>query len=519
MFVILLLLVDALLFVSCSDLCPYVFDFVDLGTAVVSERFCFHICQDGCYQMDSLPATLGTRTNFKTGGHLFIRPCYIDMAKVFFDTMAKDGPDVVPFIGTAGIGKSCLFLYILMQWFQKERLQSFYYQISQYEIHLFEVTLQGTLKVSTIVAAGSTLKAAIPLFVDMQEQTLPKHHPGKVFIFSSFQPKRYKEITKEKFDYTVPTWSEWEYATYMSFNHFWTDRGLDMTNELHCGLVKRSITVYGGSFRYVIVTVLRALEVSGLNVDWKVESALQTKGASTADCVFMHGFHSGDADISDVLIHRNPPVNNVGSFVYGAPITVYTVASSYIFQKLLAFKSDQYSAQMKQKFNGGMFGGGDDGKLFEYLCLNVFQFAGKDFNIASLSSNARQVIITVPATKTILTPNWRTIELQQDILYVPSHDTLESGDAFCLLSVLGVLTVIVLQITIDESHPVKMNGLRVIADRFPNAVQQLLVFVTPQNGKLCQSQNMLTTESKVAQRFDGVQGFNDNQFKLEDVLM
>jgi len=348
----------------------------------------------------------------------------------------------------------------------------------------------------------------------MEDDALPMSHTG---IFTSFQPKMYKELTKEKIEYIVPTCSEWEYATYMSFKHFWTDRGLDMNNETHWDLVKQSIIVYGGSFRNVIHSV--RYRGRSASVDWKVVHALQDNGATTAACVFEHSFRSGVADISDVLIHRNPPVNEYGKFEYSAPKTVFTVASPYIFQKLLDLKRDHYSALMRQKFNfGGMFGG-DDGKLFEYLCLNVFPFAGRIFNIVPLNSDTGQDInITIPATKTILAPNWRTLYLEQDVLYVPSHGTLESGDAFCMLSVLGVLTVIVFQITIAESHPVKMNGLRTIASRFLNAEHQLLVFVTPTKGRLCQSQNMLTTASIVAQRFQGVQGFHDYQYKMENVF-
>ena len=485
--------------------------------AVVLQRFDFRNCEDGCYEIVSLPDTLGTRTNFKNGGHLFIRPCYLDMAEVFLESMSRVGPDVVPFIGTAGIGKSCLLLYILMTWFEREgQLQSFYYQLSTVEIHFFEVTPEGMFKILTILAGGTTLSAEIPLFVDMQEPTLPKHHPGKVFIFSSFQPKRYKELTKEKVEYTIPTWSECEYAAYLSFDHFWADRNFD--RALHSNLVQHSVAMYGGSFRNVVVAVRDVLDGYVATIDVHVTSALQSKGAGTAECVFVNGFRGGDADISDVLIHRNPPVDDAGDYVYGGKPIVYTVASSRVFEKLLDFNSLQYSAKMKLKFNGGIFSGGEDGKLFEYLCLNVFPFCGRSFDVVLLSNSNSTQNITVPTTKTILTPNWRTVMLEQDVLYVPSHGTMESGDAFCLMIVQGVPSVIVFQITIAELHPVKMQGLRVISDRFSNVGQQYLVFVTPQNGKLCTPQNLLTTESKVARNFDGVQGFKNFQYKLENIF-
>ena len=298
------------------------------------------------------------------------------MADVFFQSMDKRGPDVVPFIGTAGIGKSCLFLYILMDWFERERqVQSFYYQISSNEIHFFEVTPDGTeFKVSTIFAAGTTLSAEIPLFVDMQEQTLPKTHPGKVFIFSSFQPKRYKEITKERAEYTIPTWSEKEYAVYLSLDHFWTDRDLDREQRYY-DLVRESIDVYGGSFRNV-VTAVKAARDHGSHIDWKVGEALDEKGPDTAECVFRNSLHGNDLEISDVLIHRNPPLNDVGNYRYAGKPIVFTVASSYVFQKLFGLISAQYLADAKLRFNGGLFRGGEDGQLFEYLCLNLCPILG-----------------------------------------------------------------------------------------------------------------------------------------------
>jgi hypothetical protein len=439
------------------------------------------------------------------------------MAAVFYKSMNRVGPhaDVVPFIGTAGIGKSCLLLYILMKWFEEEeKLKPFYYQISTFEIHFFEVAPEGMFKVSTILAAGTTLSTEVPLFVDMQESTLPKPHRGKVFIFSSFQPDRYKEITKEKKKYTIPTWNEWEYAEYSACEHFWTDHNFDRAR--HSDLVQSSVAVYGGSFRNVIVAVRRVIDGEWTGIDVNVATALQSKGGSTAECVFVNGFHGHDAAISDVLVHRNPPVDAAGNYVYAAEPVVYSVASSLVFGKLLEFSSLQYSAEMQLKFNGGVFSGGDDGKLFEYLCLNVFAFCGRLFDIVSLNNDSSIITITIPTSKRILAPNWRTTALEQDVLYVPSHGTMESGDAFCLINVQGVPSVIVFQITIAECHPVKMRGLRAIADRFLTAEQQYLVFVTPLNGQLSAPQNLLTTESKVARNFDGVQSFKENQYKMEN---
>ena len=478
-------------------------------------KFVFHDCNDGSYQITSLPTILVTRNNFSEGKHLFIRPCYNDMVTVFFNSMDASGEDVVPFIGTAGVGKSCLFLYILIQWFtREEQLKSFYYQVDSSEIFSFAEASSG-FRVSKFVAAGASLNEKLPLFVDMKNVSLPQTHTGKTFIFSSFQPDRYKEIVKEKDEYIIPTWNEDEYSQFLLLDHFWTDRGLDRAS--HNDLVQQSIVMYGGSFRNVLMGAKAVSTGSSKCIDWKIEDALRMKGSKTAECVFRNDLCGGDLEISDVLIHRNPPVNENGVYLYSAKNVVYTVASSYIFKKLFEVRLSQFSADAKQKFNGGNCRGGEDGQLFEFLCLSVCPILEKSFDLVSLHQPPHTQEITVPAKKTMLTQNWKTakLELELDQLYVPSHGNMESGDAFCLLNVQGVLTVVVFQMTIAEDHPVRMRGLRVISDRFPKAQQQYLVFVTPVNGKLSKPQNLWTTESKVAQRCQGLEGFKNHQFKME----
>ena len=355
-----------------------------------SFDFDYHKCEDGSYTINSLPFKLGTRTNFESGKHLFIRPCYHDMAEVFFKSMSAERPYVVvPFIGTAGIGKSCLFLFILMEWFEREgQPQSFYYQTAKDEISVFEATFDGKFQVSTVPAAGARLNANTPLFVDMKEQSLPKEH-AKTFIFSSFRPKRYKEITKERIEYVMPTWSEQEYADYFALDHFWTDRGLD--RALHYKLVQQSVVMYGGSLRNVVVAVQHMLGESKKSLDAKVKAALQSKGASTAECVFEGGFTANDAVISDVLIHRNPTVDENGDYLYASGEVEHTVASLYVFDKLLSTRETISLARYKEKFNNTLIGGSEDGKLFEHLCLFVFPFLGRSFELVLLSdSNTKQ---------------------------------------------------------------------------------------------------------------------------------
>lgn len=61
-----------------------------------------------------------------------------------------------------------------------------------------------------------------------------------------------------------------------------------------------------------------------------------------------------------------------------------------------------------------------------------------------------------------------------------------------------------LQITVGENHPVKVNGLHDIILAYSDFIQQriikkLLVFVTPLDGKLNSVQPLHTQQNKVAQ--------------------
>ena len=123
------------------------------------------------------------------------------------------------------------------------------------------------------------------------------------------------------------------------------------------------------------------------------------------------------------------------------------MASLYVFDKLLSTRKTISLARYKEKFNNASIRGSEDGKLFEHLCLFVFPFLGRSFELVLLSDSNTKQKITVPATKQILTVNWRNEELNENVLYVPSHGSMESGDAFCLLNVQGVRCVIVFQMT------------------------------------------------------------------------
>lgn len=82
---------------------------------------------------------------------------------------------------------------------------------------------------------------------------------------------------------------------------------------------------------------------------------------------------------------------------------------------------------------------------------------------------------------------------------------MESGDAFCVLPCEGNSShwmLLVFQITVGESHPIKANGLIKILDAIDptirgNFTQKLLVFVTPWHSKLERTQPYHTAQGKV----------------------
>lgn len=170
-------------------------------------------------------------------------------------------------------------------------------------------------------------------------------------------------------------------------------------------------------------------------------------------------------------------------------------------------------------FNVGVatevYGGGSAGNLFEKICLWLKPIAGRTLRFVSLESSPAELIdLTLPSTA-LLDYHWKknaandaTKKLQPGFLYQPKISDLESGDAFCLLP-FGhandqnpLFFLVVLQITVGETHPVKVNGLHDIilaySEEIRNRIRKkLLVFVTPLDGKLNSVQPLLTQQGKV----------------------
>ena len=79
---------------------------------------------------------------------------------------------------------------------------------------------------------------------------------------------------------------------------------------------------------------------------------------------------------------------------------------------------------------------------------------------------------------------------------------MEAGDAFCAIQVNGTKVLLVLQMTIAETHPVSANGLVNIFNAFPTSIsadfeRKVILFVTPFSGELSEWQPLWTTKGAV----------------------
>jgi hypothetical protein len=285
-------------------------------------------------------------------------------------------------------------------------------------------------------------------------------------IFSSPNPVRFKEIIKNKptRSYTLPTWNELELHFLGSNIADWYD----------------AFALYGGVPRHIF----------GTASDFKqpLDKALLFKGAKSADSFFNFGFGGPDPDQSYVLVHINPPRTESGSYIYhGTP--VYSFASEAILQTFVELNTNKMFAKAIHLFNRGkpsaVLGAGTAGICFEQLCLWLCPLQGKRMVASPLPkpSVGTALYFHVPSTRAMLSYDWkRTKSLEANLFYVPRVTNLTSADAFYLVegAESGEYTLVVLQITVAESHPVKAQGLLDIILAFPEKFKitsKALVFV------------------------------------------
>jgi hypothetical protein len=213
-------------------------------------------------------------------------------------------------------------------------------------------------------------------------------------------------------------------------------------------------------------------------------------------------------------------------YIYHAKPCIYSFASPHVLQRLLTLKNNMMATEARNKYDSGTFRGGDDGNEFELLCLHGFKISDVEFQAQPLTDGAQPTQVKFPP-KRVLALNWREQEnyLEANVLYIPPYGNLESGDSFCLIEINGRWTLVILQCTIAENHPVKQNGVKVIHDCFTKnrdlkVDDTVIMFMIPVNGKLKTKQPLVTPKKGgVLEEVQRVTIAVAAQYKIENALV
>ena len=465
-------------------------------------------------ELTDVPRKLTVRSRLRK--YLYRRDCYDDIIKDIIATLPRKHCKTIAILGTAGIGKSSLFLVLLMLLIDDPRqfglaTRSFYYQTRDEVIWLF-LHVRANEFIEHFVERGEQLEETFPLFADMESDDGPREHIGISLIFTSFRPSRYKELTKNGWQKMLPTWSTEEQYEYFRSPQFESEYSKEVAQRAY-----ENIWYFGGSIRRNIqVAMSRQSPVT------MIGEALLVKGDLLCERYFNAGFGGPEEVLSDVLVHRNPKMVD-NKYDFDSVPGVFSFASPFVLQRLLQRKNNMLVTEARNKYNAGTFHGGDDGIEFEHLCLHGFQVSNIEFKAQPLTDGAAATAVIFP-DKQVLALNWREQKkyLQADVLYIPPSGNLESGDAFCLIKINERWTLVILQCTIAETHPVKQNGVKIIHDRYTkNSKLQVddtvIMFMIPFNGKLKTKQSLVIQKNKQDARRATIAV--TAQYKIENTLV
>jgi hypothetical protein len=307
--------------------------------------------------------------------------------------------------------------------------------------------------------------------------------------------------------FTMPTWSESELRFLAPDNGGWLD----------------AFCTFGGVPRYVFLGPYwgnsDALLIQALGNTW-FELAVP----------FLAKAHGGtDDEHNYMLIHMNPREATEGDYdyYYSGPV-YYSFASQKIFDRFSKINTQGLIAEAVNLFNEGsairkLLGDGTAGKYFEMVCLSLCPITGRCLKANQLLGSIKSTSTEdfhVPATKGLLSIDWKkTNKLETDKLYVSRFGNMDSGNAFYLVPIApprGIQAdgrsasnalaarrgreqaymLVVLQVTVAVSHPIKANGLIDILGAFPESLRskiskKALVFIKNACGTFYQEQAIL----------------------------
>ena len=110
--------------------------------------------------------------------------------------------------------------------------------------------------------------------------------------------------------------------------------------------------------------------------------------------------------------------------------------------------------------------------------------------------NENPIELDIPYDMRILPNDWgKQSDGIEDVLYQPRTTNMSAGDSFFVAG--G--TLVVLQITVNESHQLKYAGLKKIEGFYASVIdRRLVVFVTPCFGTLSVKQEFINTDGNGA---------------------
>jgi len=250
------------------------------------------ITQDGKFlDITRVPEQLKLRSGLEK--YLYIRDCYELIIADIVESLPIKKRKTVAILGTAGIGKSSLFMVVLKLLIEDPTkfelsTRSFYFQTVPGEIWLYRHEHANKFSVHKC----ERLDASIPLFADMETMQGPKEHAGISLIFTSFCPSRYYELTKKGWHKVMPTWSADEQADLFSSAQFQSKRGKEVAQRAY-----GNILYLGGSIE---------LAITGRSPKMKIDDAIINMGEYVCKQFFEVGFGGRGDVLSDCLEHRNP---------------------------------------------------------------------------------------------------------------------------------------------------------------------------------------------------------------------
>lgn len=462
-------------------------------------------------QIRNLPWLFQERYKKGSNISLFCRDCYRSLYSQFkkfvSDGMKSEVIVNIPIIlltGVPGTGKSMFSVYYLIKLMMDEEFPLKEVVLEHHQGVYNKITL--TSQVNRFDPGGWTeLELSVTQLQDpgrhlVFSDIITKEEPFKagrwLFIFASPDPSRYRCTMKDArvgYRFTMPTWSEQELMTVV---------GDENKDEIYDRFV-----LFGGVPRYVL------WKGPGQSPEQMLEDAIVSKGSGIMEYFSSNGHGDIDKDRSFMLVHLNPPrLSDDSDWDYQKPFE-FSFASDEIFRRLIDKFDQSLLDSARSQFNNGAwsrsYGKGSAGHLFEKLVLWWTPIANKSVELTSLDNRANRLTATLPAMQ-LLPHLWeakkgsKAGELEANCLYQPRITNLESADAFCVISEgEGPATLIVLQVTVGKTHPIKVNGLKKIVRAYPLTIQRalgktLLVFVIPVNGALQGPQPLHTKGGTVA---------------------